>query len=350
MVNELQVGEHVIGHDQPCFVIAEAGVNHNGDVGLAKRLVDEAVSAGVDAVKFQTFRTARLVTTGAEKAEYQRASGPAGETQFAMLQGLELSADAHRELIAYCRQRNVLFLSTPFEEESADLLEELGVPAYKVGSGELTNLRLLGHIAGKSRPMVLSTGMATVAEVAAAVRVVRESGNPPLALLHCVSSYPAAAKDINLLAMQTLRSVFHVPVGYSDHTEGIEIACAAVALGACIVEKHVTLDRSMHGPDHRTSIEPSELKLLVTAVRRIEVALGDGLKVPVAAEKSIANAVRKSLVAACDIQAGTLVTDEMIVLKRPGTGLSPCVRADVVGSRPVVLIPEGTILTFDMFV
>ena len=349
MVNELRVGGHAIGYGHPCFVIAEAGVNHNGDVGLAKELIDESASAGADAVKFQTFKTAKLVTRGATIAEYQKSVELADETQFGLLKRLELSADAHRELVTHCQRRNVLFLSTPFEEESVDLLAELGVLAYKVGSGELTDLPLLSHIARKSKPMVLSTGMATMVEVDAAVRVVRESGDPPLALLHCVSNYPAAAEDVNLRAMQTLRSAFGVPVGYSDHTAGIEIACAAVALGACIVEKHVTLDRSMSGPDHRASVEPNDLRALVAAVRRIEAALGDGRKKPAVAEMAVSQAVRKSLVAACDISVGTLVTDDMIVLRRPGTGLLPTARPTVVGRRSIVSIPEGAVITTDMF-
>jgi len=330
------------------FVIAEAGVNHDGKLSRALELVDAARRAGAAAVKFQTFRADKLVTRDAPQAEYQARGERHRSTQHEMLQRLELSDDDHQVLVRRCEELGVLFLSSPFDENSADLLEELGVPAFKIGSVELTNEPLLQHVARKGRPMLVSTGMADIEEVRAAVDAIRAAGNSDLLLLHCVSLYPAPLEDVNLRAMQTLRDEFDVPVGYSDHTEGNEAAMAAVALGACVLERHFTLDRDLPGPDHRMSIEPDELTTLVRTIRNVEAALGTGRKVAVDGERAIADVARKSLVAAAFIAKGAVIADEMLKVVRPGTGIRPGRRAEVVGKRAARDIPADTPITEEM--
>ncbi len=349
MIASIEVAGRTIGPSGACFVIAEAGVNHNGDPEMALRLIDVAAEAGADAVKFQTFRADRLATSGAPKADYQRAATAGNEGQLDMLRKLELSPDAHRRLQAHCAARGILFLSTPFDEECADLLASLGVPAFKTPSGELTNLAFLAHVARKGRPMLVSTGMATLAEVDEAVRTIRANGNPPVALLHCVSDYPADPASANLRALQTLEAAFGVPAGYSDHTPGLETALAAAALGACIIEKHFTLDRSLPGPDHAASIEPAQLAQLITGIRAVESALGDGRKAPAPSEAGTAEAARKRLVAARDIAAGERISADAIGLRRAGTGLPLSTRGQVVGRIARVAIRTGAGLTSDMF-
>ena len=344
----IEIAGRKIGPGHPCLIIAEAGVNHNGDLGLAHQLIDVAIQAGVDAIKFQTFRAERLVTADAPKATYQLETTSAGESQFEMLRRLELDADAHGALIAHCLDKHVVFLSTPFDEASADLLETLGVPAFKTPSGEITNLPYLGHIARKNKPMIVSTGMAFLGEVETAVRTIEAAGNQAFALLHCVSNYPANPADINLRAMQTMARAFNVPVGYSDHTPGIEVALAAVALGACIIEKHFTLDRNLPGPDHQASAEPVELAALVRGIRIVEAAMGDGRKRPAASEANTAAVARKSLVAAGDIPAGAALTETMIAFKRPGTGLPPAMREFLIGRVTRTAISAGTLLTLEL--
>ena len=345
---DIAIGAKRVGPGRPCFVIAEAGVNHNGDLDLARRLVDAAAAAGADAVKFQTFSADRLATAAAPQADYQRRNTGIEESQRAMLRRLELPAAAHRELMARCRERGILFLSSPFDEDSADFLEELGVPAFKIPSGELTNAPFLAHVARKGRPLIVSTGMATLEEVRAAVEVLRRAGDPPLALLHCVSSYPAAPADVNLRAMATLREAFATPVGFSDHTAGTEIALAAVALGASILEKHLTLDRTLPGPDHRASLQPDEWTAMVAALRRIEAALGDGRKRPAPSEEDAARVARKSLVAACDLPAGGVLRREHLAVRRPGTGLPPGRLESVLGRRLRRPLAAGAVLTEDV--
>lgn len=344
----VKIAGRTIGAGHACFVIAEAGVNHNGDPELAKRLVDVAVQAKADAVKFQTFRAERLVTPTAPKAGYQSRTTATGESQLEMLRKLELPADAHYELMDYCRRRSIVFMSSPFDEESADFLDSLGVEAFKIPSGEVTNLPFLAHVARKGRPLIVSTGMSSLEDVEAAVRTIRAAGDPDLVLLQCVSAYPANPADVNLRAMETLSTAFGVPTGYSDHTEGIEVAVAAVALGACVIEKHFTLDRSLPGPDHRASLEPAELAALVRSVRNVERALGHGRKEPVAGEADTAAAARKSLVAARDIPRGTTLTEELIAIRRPGTGLPAATRPQLLGRRTRQDIPAGTLLTLEM--
>ena len=327
----VNIGGRMIGAGRPCFVIAEAGVNHGGDLEQALRLVDAAADAGADAVKFQTFRAKDLVTPEAPKANYQEARCPGSRSQLDLLKALELSEASHRALMAHCRDRGILFLSTPFEAGSADLLESLGLPAFKIPSGELTNLPFLAHLARKGRPVILSTGMARLGEIEQAMTVFEAAGLEEVVLLHCVSSYPTASADANLRAMATLAQVFQRPVGYSDHTEGLEVSLAAVALGACVLEKHLTLDRSLPGPDQQVSLEPGELKALVRGVRIVTAARGHGRKVPAPWELNTAQVARKSLVAAMSLPRGTVLQAHHLVAKRPGTGLPPLQLAEVLG-------------------
>ena len=345
---EFRLAGRRIGPGEPCFVIAEAGVNHNGDVNRAHQLVDVAAAAGADAVKFQTFRAEHLVTRQASKAPYQIFRTGEDESQFEMLRRLELSTEAHRELIEHAREKAILFMSTPFDEASADMLDALGVAVFKVPSGEITNVPLLAHIGQKRRPMIVSTGMASLGEVEAAVQAIEATGNDKIVLLHCVSNYPADAADVNLRAMQTLASAFGTPVGYSDHTLGIEVALGAVALGACVVEKHFTADRSLPGPDHAASAEPAELGQLIAGIRKLESSLGHGRKRAAAAEASTATVARKSLIAAHDIPEGAILTLDAIAIKRPGTGLPPAMRSSLVGRKARVNIEAGTLLSLDL--
>lgn len=338
-----------VGPGNACFIIAEAGVNHNGDPALARRLVDAAAQAGADAVKFQTFKTDKLMSQLAPKADYQKAATNPSESQADMIRRLELPYGAFHDLFDYCRQRGVLILSTPFDEESADFLDELGVPAFKLPSGELTNIPFITHVARKKKPLFVSTGMSWLGEVETCVRSIRETGNPEIVLLHCVSSYPAAPQDTNLRAMETMRQAFGVPVGYSDHTLGIEVPLAAAALGACVIEKHFTLDRSLPGPDHQASVEPGELTAMVRGIRIVESALGHGRKEPAASETDAARAARRSLVAACDIAAGTVLTAEMVAVKRPGTGLPPAMRPYVIGRRIMTDVARDELITLEIF-
>jgi N,N'-diacetyllegionaminate synthase len=307
------------------IVIAEAGVNHNGDIEMAKRLVDVAAAAGADFVKFQTFNAERLVTRDAAKADYQKRNDGKVDSQFEMLKRLQLSESMHHTLIAYCASRGITFLSTGFDIESVDFLNALGIPMFKIPSGEITNLPYLRHIGALGKPVVMSTGMATLDEIGAALRVLEQAGTPreAVTVLHCTTDYPAAMDDVNLRAMDSIRRAFGVSVGYSDHTEGIEVAIGAAALGATLIEKHFTVDRSLPGPDHKASLEPNELIAMITAIRNIETALGDGVKRPSPSELKNAVVVRKSLVAARPIQSGERFSLENLVVKRPGSGISP---------------------------
>lgn len=337
-----------IGQGYPCFIIAEAGVNHNGSLRIAKELIDAAVLAGVDAVKFQTFNTDQIVSRSAPKAEYQIDKTAEGESQLEMLQRLELSEADHEQLEVYCHEKRIIFLSTPFDKDSVDLLERLNIPAFKIGSGELTNYSLLKYISEKGKPMILSTGMSDLKEVGDAVDIIHQSGNDQLVLLHCVSNYPADPSDVNLRAMQTMRDAFRLPVGYSDHTLGIEIPLAAVALGACVIEKHFTLDRDMPGPDHQASITPVELKDMVLGVRKVEQSLGHGRKEPSVRESSTAAVARRSLVAAEDITKGTIIKEKHIKIMRPGTGLPPRMFAEVIGKKADMNIDAGSLIRLEM--
>ena len=348
MVKSVNISGRLVGPGHPCLIIAEAGVNHNGDPEIARRLVNAAAEAGADAVKFQTFKADKLASEGAPKADYQRRTTSASESQTTMLRRLELSEEAHRDLMAHCVRRKILFLSSAFEEDSADLLDRFGLPAFKVPSGEITNLSFVEHVARFGKPLIVSTGMATEGEVAQAVDVIRKTGNEQIILLQCTSAYPADPADVNLRAMQTMADEFGVPVGYSDHTRGIEVMLAAVALGACVVEKHFTLDRSMPGPDHQASVDSAELSALVRGIRNVEKALGDGRKVPAASEADTAAVARKSLVAIKDVPKGAIITAAMIGAKRPGIGLAPAFRGEVLGKHAATLIRAGTLISWDM--
>jgi N-acetylneuraminate synthase/N,N'-diacetyllegionaminate synthase len=342
-----RIGNRVIGSGHATYVIAEAGVNHNGDMELAQQLVDATAAAGADAVKFQTWVTEKLVLPEAAMAEYQARNTGVQESQFAMLKRLELSYPDFRRLKAYCDRRGVCFLSTPDEEDSADFLESLDVPAFKIGSGELTNLPYLAHLARKGRPLILSTGMGDLAEVRAAVQTIREHGDPPLVVLHCVSNYPTDPADCNLNAMTAMRRELGVPIGFSDHTVGLAVPLAAVTLGACLIEKHLTLDRSLPGPDHAVSATPDELRRLVEGIRAVEAARGDGVKAPRPSEMPTRELVRKSLVARTPIRPGTRIEANMLRALRPASGISPAELGRVVGRRARRLIQAGEMFTWE---
>lgn len=317
------------------FIIAEAGVNHNGDVKIAEKLIDEAVNAGADAVKFQSFFTDQLVVSDAKKADYQTKDGQSNETQHGLLKRLELSPNDQRHLSDYCLTKKILFMSSPFDMDSIDLLNEMGVGIFKIPSGEITNLPYLRKIGALKKKIILSTGMATLAEIKAAMEILIGSGTPKpdITLLHCNTEYPTPMEDVNLTAMRTIKEALDGAVGYSDHTMGIEVPIAAAALGATVIEKHFTLDKTMSGPDHRASLDPGEFKAMVIAIRNIEKALGDGIKQPSPSERKNMNAVRKSIVAKKTISMGEPFTAENLAVKRPGNGLSPMVWDWVVGKK-----------------
>jgi N-acetylneuraminate synthase/N,N'-diacetyllegionaminate synthase len=329
------------------FIIAEAGVNHDGSVDVALRLVETAKACGADAVKFQSFRADRIVTRSAAKAVYQERTTAGTESHFEMLKRLELSADAHRRLIDHCREVKIEFLSSPFDEESVDLLDAMGISQFKVPSGEITNLPLLQHIARKRRPVILSTGMATLGEVEEAVHALHAAGAAQITLLHCVTEYPAPYAEINLRAMLTLKAAFGLPVGYSDHTDGVEVAIAAVALGAEVIEKHFTLDRALPGPDHAASLEPAELTQMVAAIRNVESALGNGIKVPAPCERQNILVARKSVVAAHDLPIGRRLRAEDLTIKRPGTGISPKFLQALIGRTLRTSVKEDEVINWN---
>ncbi len=313
------------------FVIAEAGVNHNGDIEIAKQLIDAASEAGADAVKFQTFQADSLVCRTAKKAEYQLETTDRTETQYDMLKKLELTPQMHRELIEHCLKRNIMFLSTPFDLESIKLLSELGMQIYKIPSGEITNLPYLREIAKQQKKIILSTGMSSMDEVKAAVNVLKNNGTEDITLLHCNTQYPTPISDVNLLAMVKMREETGLPVGYSDHTQGIEVPIAAAALGAEVIEKHFTLNRKMEGPDHKASLEPQELMQMVVGIRKIESALGSNIKQVSESEMTNVAIVRKSIVAAANIKRGDKYTEKNITTKRPATGISPMLWDEIIG-------------------
>ena len=315
------------------LVIAEAGVNHNGSLVTAKQLVDVASEGGADIVKFQTFSADRLVTMSANKAEYQNQTTDSSESQYAMLKKLELSLEMHEDIIAYCKQSNIEFLSAGFDSQSIDMLVELGLEQFKVPSGEITNLPYLRHIGKLGKPLILSTGMANLGEIEDALEVLETSGTSrgEITVLHCNTEYPTPMEDVNLRAMLAIRDAFGVDVGYSDHTLGIEVSIAAVAMGATAIEKHFTLDRTLPGPDHKASLEPEELKAMVKAIRNIEKAMGDGIKRPSPSEEKNKAIVRKSLVAATAIRTGERLSSANVAVKRPGTGISPMCWDDILG-------------------
>ena len=330
------------------FIIAEAGVNHNGNIETAKELIDVAINAKADAIKFQTFNTDKLVTKKAAKADYQTETTNANESQYEMLKKLELSKKDHKELISYCNEQNITFMSTPFDFESVDLLEKLGVDIFKIGSGDLTNIPLLKYIAELKKPMIVSTGMANLGEVEEAVNAINNSGNDKLILLHCVSNYPAAFKNVNLRAMNTLKTAFKVPVGYSDHTLGIEVSIASVALGAKVIEKHFTLNEKMEGPDHKASINPNNLKKMVKSIRYVERTLGNGIKKYQKSEIDNRKKARRSLIINSSLKRGTTITNNVLEIKRPGIGIKPKYKHEIIGMKTRVNVQADSILKWDM--
>lgn len=311
------------GPGQPVFVIAEAGINHNGDLELAKKMVRIADETGVDAVKFQTFQASTIMTKNSGSAAHLEA-GAGKEDVYSFVDRIALSADAHRELFELCNELGLVFLSTPLSFRDADLLEEIGVEAFKIASMDLNNLPFLEYVARKGKPMILSTGMGTLGEVESALNTIYSAGNDQVAVLHCTSMYPPGPEDVNLAVINTLRTAFDVPIGYSDHTSGNVVPAAAAVLGACIVEKHFTLDKTMPGPDQAVSGDPDDFKKLVSDIRIIEKALGKPVKGPTEGELGMRPNFRRSIVSEIDIPAGTIITEEMLTFKRPGQGIAPC--------------------------
>ncbi len=317
------------------FIIAEAGDNHNGSRELAFRLIDKAVEAGADCVKFQTFITEEIISKRAEKAEYQKAATGSDESQYQMVKKLELSFEQFRELQKYAEERAITFLSTPFDIPSVEFLDSINIPCFKIPSGEITNLPYLIKIAETGRDVIMSTGMAELNEIESAINILREHGSGDISLLHCNTEYPTPYEDVNLRAMLTLKEKFGVRVGYSDHTQGIEVPIAAVALGAEIIEKHFTLDHNMEGPDHKASLEPDELKQMVDGIRKTEKALGNGIKTASPSEKKNIQIARKSIVARRNIEKGEILTEENLAVKRPGNGISPMRWYEVIGTNAI---------------
>ncbi len=334
----------MIGEGCPALVVAEIGINHGGNPALAHKLIDAAADAGADAVKFQTFRADSLWTRSPGRLAQQ---SPGEETAYEMFRRMELDVEAHAALKSHAQGRNVIFLSTPFDEGSVDFLDILGVPAFKVASADITHFPLLRKIASKNKPVLLSTGMSTLAEVSEALWVLGDSGAGNTALLHCVSRYPAPPASLNLRAIETMRNHFSVPVGYSDHSEGILLPLAAVALGAAILEKHFTLDKQMEGPDHKVSMDPGELKNLVAGIRLVEAGLGNGIKMPSPEERENLRLSRRSIVTARDVRAGEPIEAGMLEFKRPGTGIEPKLVSVLIGARARLDLQRDTVLQWD---
>jgi N-acetylneuraminate synthase len=328
-MSTFEIEGRMIGLGQPCYLIAEGGVNHNGDIEIAKRLIDEAKAAAADAIKFQSFTADSIATKDCPKASYQ--SKEAG-SQRAMLSRLEIDAKGLVELSKYAKRRKIMLLSSPFDLASVDTVDAAGIPAFKIGSGEISNFPLLQRVAKKRKPVIMSTGMATLGDIETAIGVLRAAGAVDISLLHCVSEYPANPKDANLLMISTLWECFALPTGFSDHTKGFYLPLAAVTLGACIIEKHLTLDKKMKGPDHKASMEPSEFKEMSKAIREIESAFGDGVKRLTSQERSNRDAVRKSVVAKMRIPVGRKITAAMLTTKRPGTGIPSVDMELIIGS------------------
>jgi N,N'-diacetyllegionaminate synthase len=341
----IEIGGKQVGDGHPCFVIAEAGVNHNGSLELAQQLVAAAAEACADAVKFQTFRADKLISATAPKADYQKENTGSAEQQLEMVRRLEMSESMTRSIAAHAAKLGITFLSTGFDEQSIDLLDEIGVPAFKIGSGDLTALPFLEFIGRKRKPVILSTGMSYLEEVQIGVETLRAAGCPDIALLHCVSSYPAHPEEANLRALRTLKDSFNMPVGFSDHFLENEISIAAVAFGANIIEKHITLDVNLPGPDHRASLTPEGFRNLVRSIRVVEKSLGDGVKQPTPGEQNVRDVARRSIVAARTIAKGVTITREMLAFKRPGTGIPPAHWTKVTGKCAVREIPFDSLIT-----
>ena len=343
----IKLKNKIIGTDQPCFIIAEAGVNHNGQLDLAKQLVDAAVSASADAVKFQTFIAEGVVTTEAGIADYAKNNVGKNIKQIDMLKNCQLSYDDFVTVKEYCDKKGIIFLSTPHSFDAIDFLENL-VSAYKIGSGDLTNLPALQYIAQKKKPMILGTGMGTLDEIRSAVSTIRSEGNNDIVVLHCTTNYPCPFEDVNLRAMLTMQLELDCFVGYSDHTEGLLVPPLAAAFGAVVLEKHFTLDKKLIGPDHKASLDPAELKRMIKKIRDVEKILGNAEKVPTESEKTMMKLVRKSIVAKQDIKKGAILRNDMLAVKRPGTGISPIDMEKVIGRKTKRNIIKDELIDWDM--
>ncbi len=346
MTRKIKITDNIyIGGSSPIFIIAEAGVNHNGDINLAKKLIDAAKKSGADAVKFQTFKASKLVSASAPLAQYQKGNMKKGSTQLKMLKQLELDFKSFEILKKCADRKGIMFLSTPFDYESAQFLKELEIPLFKISSGDLTNLPFLEFIARYKKPLILSTGMSTLSEVQEAIGSITKF-NKKLILLHCVSNYPASFKTVNLRVLQTLREKTQLVIGYSDHTLGIEIPIASVGFGAKVIEKHFTLDKKFKGPDHKASLSPDELKNMIKAIRHVELSLGDGIKRPVQTEFEVMKVVRKSLIAKHELLPGNIIKKEDIIIKRPGTGIQPRELSKLLGKKVRSKIKIGEPITW----
>jgi len=332
------------------IIIAEAGVNHNGEFELAKELIVSAAEAGADFVKFQSFKTDKIVSKSAKKASYQdRNINDGDDSQYAMLKRLEMPVEWHEKLVQFAQDNNIQFLSTGFDKESIDLLDQLGVPLFKIPSGEITNKPYLQHIASKGKPVIMSTGMANMNEIISALEILTMNGisKDKIIVLHCTTEYPTPMEEVNLKAMNTISKITGTRIGYSDHTEGIEVSIAAVALGACVIEKHFTMDKSLPGPDHRASLEPLELKKMIHAIRNIEVAIsGSGIKEPSTSEIINLTAARKSIVAASSIIKGDIFSENNLTTKRPGNGISPMLWDEILGQKAKINFEKDDLITF----
>lgn len=345
-MTKVKIGTVLVGDKEHVFIIAEAGVNHNGSLDIAKKLIDAAKDAGADAIKFQAFKAEQVVTKYAEKADYQKKSGESASSQYDLLKKLELKDDEIKDLYLYAKIKNIIFLSSVFDKEHVDLLNALGVPAFKVPSGEITNFPLLRYVAEKKKPIILSTGMSTLNEIEEALAVITPKGVKYIILLHCITNYPAEATTINLRMIDVLKKKFDLPIGFSDHTIGITIPIAATALGAVLIEKHITLDKTMVGPDHRASLEPNEFKEMVQAIRTTEKALDEKVQRSLE-EEIIKKFVRRSIVAKTLIPKGTVISEDMLEFKRPATGISPKYLSKVVGKKAKVDIEFDEMVTFE---
>lgn len=343
---EININQYKIGKSQPVFIIAEVGVNHNGDLELAKKLIREAARCGADCVKFQTFKAERVVLSDAPKAHYQLKTTSVDESQLDMLKSLEMSMDAYVEIIKCCEEEGVLFISTPYNVEDVDFLDELGVSAYKLASIHAAEPWFARYVAKKNKPIILSTGMATMSEVDASVRAIKETGNNDLILLQCTTNYPSKIEDSNLLAMKTMQDAFNLVVGYSDHTDDDTACIVSVALGAKVIEKHFTLDKSLPGPDQTTSANPVEFSVLVKNIRNAELSLGTMIKEPCDIEKINEKGMRRSVVAKCNIDKGVEITDDMIALKRPSSGISPMYLDEILGRKTLTAISKDDLITW----
>lgn len=347
MKKTIKIGKKLIGENKPCFIIAEVGVNHNGDISIAKKLVDAAINAGADAIKFQTFKAEGVVTKNIDIAPYAKKNLGKNSKQYDMIKKLELTYDEFKKLKKYCDKKNIIFLSTPHSFDAIDFLDGL-IPAYKFGSGDLTNIPSLRYTAKKGKPIILGTGMSNIQEIKKAIDAIKSKGNNKIIVLHCTTNYPCKLDDVNLKAMITIKEKFDCLVGYSDHTKGALVPIMAVAMGACTIEKHFTLDKKMKGPDHKASMEPDEFKKMITEIRNAEKALGSPIKKPTDAEKTIIKFVRKSVVAKKDIKKGKIITKDSLLIKRPGTGLEPVYMDKIVGKKARRNITKDEVLQIDM--